>query len=66
MFFFYTYIHIQSYSIQHTQVLTTASREATNKPVVDWEKLSVVGRLGGDMYTRVVNSLDLPRPDRKV
>lgn len=50
----------------HNEVLTTASREATNKPVVDWEKLSVVGRLGGDMYTRVVNSLDLPRPDRKV
>lgn len=50
----------------HNEVLTTASRQAINKPVVDWEKLSVVGRLGGDMYTRVVNSLDLPRPDRKV
>jgi len=50
----------------HGEVLTAASRETATKPVVDWEKLSAVGRLGGDMYTRVVNSLDLPRPDRKV
>lgn len=38
----------------------------TEKPVVDWTKLSPVARLGGDTYTVINNSFDLPRPDRKV
>ena len=36
------------------------------KPVVDWKKLQVVGRLGGDSYTFVDNNYDLTRPSGEV
>jgi len=66
------HIHIhEGVLTTNTNTNTTTTTSNTNnsnnmKPVVDWEKLSAIGRLGGDMYTKVVNSLDLPRPDRKV
>ena len=52
-------IHIQK------GVLTTESVD-TNKPVVDWTKLQVLGRLGGNTYTSVIDGFDLLRPSGKV
>ncbi|RYH05681.1 hypothetical protein EON65_44035 [archaeon] len=45
----------------HESVLTASSTDA--KPVVDWQKLSVVGRLGGDIFTLINNGRDIPRPE---
>mmetsp|Transcript_10210 Transcript_10210/g.16758 ORF Transcript_10210/g.16758 Transcript_10210/m.16758 type:complete len:143 (+) Transcript_10210:521-949(+) len=50
----------------HEGVLTDACKSSPQKPVIDWEKLQPVGRLGGDTYTFVQSGYDLPRPDRKV
>lgn len=50
-------IHINS------EVLVDSS--SRHKPVVSWEKLSVLGRLGGDFYTVVDNTLEMKRPDVK-
>lgn len=44
----------------HESVLTNSSTEA--HPVVSWEKLQPVGRLGGDIFTLVNNGRDIPRP----
>ncbi len=48
----------------HEGVLTdqAAANPQQNRPVVDWKKLSPVGRLGGDSYTLVDNAVDLLRP----
>jgi flavin reductase (DIM6/NTAB) family NADH-FMN oxidoreductase RutF len=35
------------------------------KPVVDWQKLKPVGRLGGDSYTFVDNEFEIKRPSSK-
>ena len=52
-------VHLQN------DVITKES-QGTMKPVVDWTKLQVIGRLGGNSYTQVTNSFDLSRPDGKV
>jgi hypothetical protein len=48
----------------HEEVLTDASaaQPELNRPVVDWEKLRPVGRMGGETYTIVQNGIDIPRP----
>jgi flavin reductase (DIM6/NTAB) family NADH-FMN oxidoreductase RutF len=38
----------------------------TLKPIVDWQKLRVVGRLGGDSYTSINNHFNLIRPSGKL
>jgi flavin reductase (DIM6/NTAB) family NADH-FMN oxidoreductase RutF len=48
----------------HKDVLTEESRDNPNKPVVDWKKLRVIGRLGGSTYTEVDNGFDLVRPNK--
>lgn len=35
------------------------------RPVVDWQKLQPVGRLGWDLYSVVDNSVELPRPKER-
>ena len=59
----------------HEGVLTDASLaqaaepgNATKpaKPVVDWHKLMPIGRLGGDFYTVVDNSIEIERPKDSV
>lgn len=43
------------------EVLTEESAN-TAKPVVDWQKLRPVARMGGDTYTTVDNGFDIARP----
>ncbi len=47
----------------HKEVLTEGS--TVTKPVIDWKKLRVIGRLGGLTYTEVDNGFDLIRPSVK-
>ena len=50
----------------HSGVLADGNESTNNsKPVVDWQKLQPMARLGGDTYGVLGSSFDLPRPDRK-
>ena len=50
----------------HSGVLADCNENNNNsKPVVDWQKLQPMARLGGDTYGVLGSSFDLPRPDRK-
>jgi flavin reductase (DIM6/NTAB) family NADH-FMN oxidoreductase RutF len=42
-------------------VLSDSSRNSL-KPVVDWDKLKPIGRMGGDLFTAVCNSIEIKRP----
>lgn len=46
----------------HEEVLTEASADKPTKPIVDWQKLQPVGRMGGETYTIVDNGRDIARP----
>lgn len=43
------------------EVLTKESANTT-KPIVDWQKLRPIARMGGETYTTVDNGFDLSRP----
>lgn len=42
-------------------VLTPESK-GSPKPIVDWQKLRPIARMGGDTYTVVDNGFDISRP----